>query len=258
MRLRKAFLGLVMSGLMAFSLAAPQSFAASAEKQGALTEAQKAAVEDIVRDLLVNKEPEIVMKAAQKVQQKMQEDMAKKSADEIKQNKTPLYNDPDSPVGGNPKGDVTLVEFFDYQCHYCKTAQPTVAKLASDDKKLRIVYKEYPILGQGSMIASRAALASVKQGKYEAFHEALMTTNEKMDEETVLKIAQKIGLDTTKLKADMNDASITQMIQKNIDLGQKVGARGTPSFIIADEVYPGVLPMDQLKKLIDQARKAKK
>ncbi len=254
MRLRTALFGLVMAGFLTLGLASAPCLAAD-EKDSAFTPAQKAAIEDIVRDLLTNKQPEIVMEAAKKVQQKMEAEMTQKSAEAIKANKDKLYNDPDSPVGGNPKGDVTLVEFFDYQCHYCKTAQPMVAKLVADDKKLRIVYKEYPILGAGSMIAARAALASVSQGKYEAFHAALMDSKERFDEATVMKIAASVGLNADKLKKDMQDASITQKIQKNIELGTRVGARGTPSFILADEVYPGVVPVDQLKKLIDEARK---
>ena len=137
-------------------------FAASAAP--ALTDAQKAEVEAVVRDLLTKKEPELVIKAAQTVSDRMEQETQAKSNEALSKHMDKIVNDPTSPNGGNLKGDVTVVEFFDYSCGYCKMGHETVTKLLSEDKNVRFVYKELPILGVGSKAASKAALGSVSQG----------------------------------------------------------------------------------------------
>lgn len=243
--------------LSAFALLPSMAMAADASSS-ALTDAQKTAVEAVVRELLLKKEPELIVKAAQEVQKRMETESAAKGQEAILKNRDKLLKDPNAPVGGNPKGDVTVVEFFDYQCGYCKMAQENVLKLLNDDKNVRILYKEYPILGPVSTFAAKAALASVEQGKYIKFHEALMSVKDRLTEESVLSTAKSVGLDVEKLKKTMESEKIEKIIKDNQDLAAEIGARGTPAFIIGDKLYPGVLSVEQMKETIAEARKSAK
>ena len=225
---------------------------------GTLTDAQKKEVEEIVRELITKKEPELIIRAAQNVQERMDKDATEKGQKAVEKNLDKLVNDPDSPVGGNPKGDVTIIEFFDYSCGYCKVAQPNVEKLLEADKNIRFVYKELPILGPGSVFAAKAALASVAQGKYEKFHEAMMTTKDHLNESSVIDVAKEVGLDTEKLKKDMESDKVKKILEANVELAKVIGARGTPAFIIGGKLYPGAVPFEQMKDAVDAARQAKK
>lgn len=253
------YFGIMVIGLMP-ALAHAEQTAASPLPESAIpstfTEAQKTEIQNIVRDFLVSKEPETVIKAAQAFQAKEEATSQTKAQESIANNKDRIYNDKTSPVAGDPKGDVTIVEFFDYQCGYCKMAQAAVQDLLKSDKKIRFVFKEFPILGPDSVIASKAALASVSQGKYEALHEALMSSKEHMSEEVVLGIAKKVGLDIEKLKTEMNSDAITKIIQSNIALGGEIGARGTPTFVIADQLFPGAMQLPQMQEAVKAARLA--
>ena len=230
-------------------------FAADA---GSLTESQKVAVKEIVRNMLTKEEPDLVIKAAQEMQNRNEKESVVKSQKALTENFDKIFKDPDAPIGGNPKGDVTLVEFYDYQCGYCKMAQETVAKILSEDKNVKLVYKEFPILGPSSVQVSKAALASVRQGKFFKFHEALMTAKEHLSEDMVMKTAKDVGLDIDKLKKDMADEKIEKIIKDNQEVGKDIGARGTPTFVIGEQVYPGLIPYEQMKKAIEDARKSKK
>ena len=165
-----------------------------------------------------------------------------------------LLNDPASPVGGNPDGDVTLVEFFDYQCPYCKTIFPSIQALLAEDRNLRYVFKEIPILGRASVFAARAALAAHRQGKYLEFHAALMLARGKLTETKVMRLAEKVGLDMDRLPRDMADRAIGDIIRRNLELAVALGIDGTPAFIIGDTQIPGAVEIDTLKALIARAR----
>ncbi|MGE3622663.1 MAG: DsbA family protein [Bdellovibrionales bacterium] len=232
--------------------------ATTAPAASVFSDAQRSEIENVVKEYLTQKNPEVIMQAMQELKKRQEADSDAKSKSAITSNKDKLYNDPNSPVGGNPKGDVTVVEFFDYQCGYCKMSQPTVEKLIKEDKNVKVVYKEFPILGPASTTATKAALASVKQNKYEKLHEALMTEKGHFTDDIVYKIAKDAGLDVEKLKKDMNDPSIDKMIEANIALGTEIGARGTPTFIINDELFPGAMEYPQLKKAVEDARTAGK
>lgn len=232
---------------------------AQAEEAGAaFTDGEKAAIEEVVRNLLVNKEPDIVMKAAQEIQRRQEAEATANTQKALSGSHDKLYNNAKDPVGGNPKGDIAVVEFFDYQCGYCKMAHEAVSKLIAEDKNVKIIYKEYPILGPGSQQAAKAALASVKQGKYQKFHDALMTVKDRLSDDVIFKAAQDAGLNVEKLKKDMADPALEAQVKETIALGQEVGARGTPTFVIADKLYPGAMPYDQLKKIVDEARASAK
>jgi protein-disulfide isomerase len=220
------------------------------------TDVQKTEIQTIIRQFLVEKEPETIMKAVEVIKQREQNQQKEASKQGLERNKARLYDDANSPVLGNPKGDVTIVEFYDYSCGYCKVAHPTLQDLLEKDKNVRYIAKEFPILGEGSVIAARAALASVKQKKFAEMHDALMNFRGQYTEAGVMDIAQKVGLDTAKLKTDMASKAVDDMIAENRKLGNDVGVRGTPMFIIGGEVNPGALDAEGLKKAVANARAA--
>jgi len=168
-------------------------------------------------------------------------------------NKELLVMDPNAPVLGNPNGDITIVEFFDYNCGYCKKAMPVMQALMENDNNLRVVYREFPILSAGSVFASRAALASRVQGKYLEFHEALMSA-QKVDETSVIVIARKIGLDVNKLIIDMEHPAVSEHIQTSRDLADALQFTGTPSFVIGNELVGGYIPVEAMAKIIISER----
>lgn len=220
----------------------------------AMPDDQRRAVEQVVREYLI-KHPEVIIEAIEELQRRERADDAQKAAQALAQNRGALVDDPASPVGGNPKGDVTLVEFFDYQCGYCKAVQADVLRLIKDDGKLRFVFKELPILGPASVVASKAALASRAQGKYESLHNALMAHRGQLDEATILKLASSVGVDTDRLKKDMESPEVQQAIGANLALAERLGIRGTPGFVVGDRIVPGAIKFDDMKKLVAEARK---
>ncbi|MGZ9190337.1 MAG: DsbA family protein, partial [Nitrospira sp.] len=163
--------------------------------------------------------------------------------------------DPTSPVSGNPSGDITVVEFFDYRCGYCKRVAGAVTQLQKDDSRVRVVYKDFPILGEASELAAKAALASNAQGKHQAFHEALLAAKGEMTKESILTVAGEVGLDTKRLEADMTKPEWQQVIDRNRALAKDLGISGTPGFIVGTELVPGALDVNGLKELIARAGK---
>jgi protein-disulfide isomerase len=218
-----------------------------------LTPQQKEAVQQIIHDYLLNN-PDVLIDALKAAQQHSEEQAAALTRQAIVEERDALLADPDSPVGGNPKGDVTIVEFFDYRCPYCKEVEPSLEALLKEDPKLRIVYKEFPILGPASVIASHVALAAEEQGKYAAFHRAMMATKGKVDEAVILRVAASVGLDVDKVKADMSGEKIDDIIQRNYELAKVLDIRGTPAFIVGDTLAPGAADIATLRKLVADAR----
>ena len=149
---------------------------------------------------------------------------------------------------------MTLVEFFDYRCPYCKQVEPSLDALLKEDGKLRIVYKEFPILGEASVYATRVALAAKKQGKYAEFHRAMMATKGDIGDEMVLKIATSIGLDVGKIKTDMSAPDIDKLIDTNYALADALNIQGTPAIIVGGTLIPGAVDLDTLRKNIAAAR----
>ena len=141
-----------------------------------------------------------------------------------------IFDDPATPVGGNPQGDVTIVEFFDYRCPYCKQVQPSLETLLDQDPKLRFVYKEMPVLGPSSVVAAHAALAARLQGKYDAFHNAMMAAKGQITDEVVYHVAGSVGLDVERLKRDMASPEVDQAVKANLALAEALDIRGTPGF----------------------------
>ena len=215
---------------------------------------ERGRIEQVIHDYLL-KHPEVLIEAlkAAEVQDKQKQEEASLAA--IVASRKALLDDPSDPVGGNPKGDVTLVEFFDYRCPYCKQVEPWIEAILKDDPKLRIVYKEFPILGKESTFAAHMAFAALKQGKYQRFHDAMIATKGTITEDVVLKVAADAGLDMAKVKTDMNAPEIDQIIKRNYDLADKLGINGTPSFVIGDVLIPGAVDLAALKQAVATARK---
>ena len=165
-----------------------------------------------------------------------------------------LLRDPASPVSGNLNGDVTVIEFFDYRCGYCKRVASAVTQLQQDDPGVRVVYKDFPILGEASVFGARAALAALEQGKHQAFHEAMLASDNELTQEEAFAIAQRVGLDVKKLDVDLQAPERQAEIDRNRALAKLLGISGTPGFVIGGEVYPGALDLARLKALVAQAR----
>jgi len=212
-------------------------------------------VESIIQEYL-QAHPEAVANALQEMERREREAEAQRAAAAIASHSKELYEDPTSPAGGNPKGSVTLVEFFDYQCGYCKRVAPEVAKLLQADPDVRLVYKELPILGPESVVAARAALAAASQGKYEAFHDALFAATERLTEDQIFSLASGIGLDVSKLKADMNSPAVVAALERNAKLAEAIGVHGTPALIAGTELIPGAANLAGLQGLVARARKS--
>ena len=209
-----------------------------------------------VRDYLVN-HPEVIVEAIQGMQARQERADLTEAQDALKARADEIFRDFNSPVGGNEQGDVTLVEFFDYNCPYCRKMAPLLIEAEKADPQLRIVFKEFPILGPGSEFAARAALASQRQGRYEVFHHALMAAKEKVNDESVLTAAAQVGLDVERLKADMQDPTIQVAIDRNMALAAALRINGTPGFIVGDQILRGATELTVLQGMIAQARKQK-
>lgn len=200
--------------------------------------------------------PEVIVEATQRLQARQRAAESTEAQAVLKQRVAEVTRDPASPVGGNPIGDVTLVEFFDYNCPYCRRVAPVMVEAEAADPQLRIVYKEFPILGANSVFAAKAALAAHRQGAYIAFHKALMLEKGIADEKTALEVAAKAGLSLERLKADMNDPAIQQAIDRNLDLAQALRINGTPGFVVGDQIVRGATDLKTLQTLVGRARSA--
>jgi protein-disulfide isomerase len=214
-------------------------------------------VEEIVREYLLE-HPELLVEVMGKLEEKENAERQAVAKDLIAKNRSQLNNDGYSYVAGNQAGDVTVIEFFDYNCGYCKKVRPALLQLLDEDKNVRLVLKEFPVLHDrtpGSMVAARAAAAAVAQGeKYWSFHNELLSHEGVITEDVVYEVAGKVGLDVGRLKTDMSDPNIAQRIDKNHKMAEDLKIDGTPSFIIGDALVPGAVDLDELKKLIAEAR----
>jgi protein-disulfide isomerase len=214
---------------------------------------QKGQIEKIVHDYLVA-HPEVIKEAIMALQAKEEAEKADTQSQAVTANKDAIFTDAATPVAGNPIGDVTLVEFFDYHCPYCKAVAEPLAQLLKEDKGVRLVLKEFPILGDDSKLAAKAALAAAAQGKYWEFHQALLEHRGPFDVDVIEAIAGRVGLDAKKLLADMQDAKTQPLIDSNRKLADSLDIGATPTFIIGNQVVEGAIPLDQIKALIKKAR----
>lgn len=219
----------------------------------------RADVEGIVKEYIANN-PTVLIDSLKQYQQKQMAQQQKEAGRAVADNIKALTGDAHSIVVGNPKGDVTVVEFYDYHCGYCKKMQPIVAQLIKDDPKVRVVFKEYPILSPDSELAAKASLAfhRLAPKKYFEYHSVLMNSKEQYTEAFLLAEAKKLGVDEAKLKAEMAKPEIAESIKETRELAGKIGVRGTPAFIVGEELTPGATSLEDLKKRIAEIRAEKK
>lgn len=249
-RLPRLLLASAFSSLLAFSATAADAPAAPLTRTD---------VEGIVKEY-IEKNPEVIMNSMKAMQEKMQAEQAVKSKSVLKDRGAEIFADTSAPVAGNVKGDVTVVEFFDYHCGYCKRMYPTVTQLLKEDKNVRFVFKELPILSEDSETAARAALAvfMLKPEKYFDYHGVLMNMQGQYSEPKLIDEAKKLGVNADKMKETMNGDAVKQELAKNRDLADALGVRGTPAVVIGEQLIPGAIPVEQLKKIIEAERQNKK
>jgi len=238
--------------LAAMMIALGAGIAAAADPAPPLSRAQ---IEQILREYLIN-HPEVVTDALRAAEMKRREAAQRETRQAIVSHRDQLLRDSTSPVSGNVGGDVTVVEFFDYACGHCKAVDASVKQLLRDDPNVRLVYKELPVLGEPSVNAARAALAAREQGKYYAFHDALMASMAPLGDAVIFRIAAQVGLDVDRLKTDMASPAVAAALKKNFTLAQALGVNGTPAFVIGDELVPGAVPLARLKGVVERARQA--
>lgn len=209
-------------------------------------------IEEIVRDYLL-REPEVIYEALQELQRRQQVAATERQKAAIAANEALLFDDPATPFGGDADAQVTLVEFFDYRCTYCRRVVGALQALLENEDGLKIVFKDLPVLGEESVQAARAALASREQGGYVPFHFALMQAQD-LSHAGIMAIARDVGLDAERLAQDMQAPAIQEAIDANYALADQLGIDGTPAFVIGDQLIPGAIGEAQLKQLIDRQR----
>jgi len=220
-----------------------------------LSPQQNEQIKNMIREYLF-KNPQALREAIinlQAFEQKQQQQAARQA---LAAHGKSLYRSPNSFVAGNLDGDVTLVEFFDYNCGFCRRSLSDLMTLIDTDPKLKVVFKEFPILSEGSIYASRAAIASIKQGKYMEFHKALMELRGTADKNSVLETAEEVGLDIAKLKKEMKEPYIDAEIRNAQATASAIGVNGTPAFVLGDRVIGGAVGIEELRRQIAEIRKS--
>jgi protein-disulfide isomerase len=217
--------------------------------------AQKEEIRGVMKEYL-QQNPELVYEALMNYQQKKQEEMTKAAEVAVTEKKEDLTHK-DLPSAGNPDGDVVITEFYDYNCGYCKKAFDDVQKTLEADKNVRVVFKELPILGPTSEVAARWSMAAHKQGKFFAFHSAMMTHTGQIDEAALEKAAKDAGLDVAKMKTDVDSEDVKAEVAKSRELAQALQIQGTPAFVINGKLYKGYLGPEGMKGAIEEARAPK-
>jgi protein-disulfide isomerase len=211
---------------------------------------EKKQIIDVVRNYLTEN-PEILVEMTTELDKRQQEEQETQQRKTISDNADALFRSDKAYTAGNPDGDVTVVEFFDYNCGYCRRAMPDVVKLVDNDDKVKIVFKELPIFGDESEDAAKGALAAAKQGKYFEMHQKLFGEPGKANKEKVLRIANEIGLDVPQLEKDMESPDIQASLDEARDLASQLGLQGTPLYLIGDRIIPGA-PEDLYDQLVEK------
>ena len=240
--LRRAFLALFLF-LPFMAPAQADSFTAK----------QEAEIERIIHDYLVNN-PEVLVKAFEELERRSEDDRVSQARNAVKEHSKALYNDAEDFVAGNPKGDVTLVEFFDYRCVYCKRSFQPLMDFIEKDGNIRLVLKEFPILGPASMEASKAAMAAQKQGRYMDMHKGLYTHKGELDSDAINAIAKKAGVDVAKMREDMKDPALADRVSRAYRIAEAIGIDGTPAFIAGGALHPGMVDEERLTEIVSALR----
>jgi protein-disulfide isomerase len=242
-------------GALAAAALLAQPLGASAQDAGkdVFSNAEKQAIGEIVREYLITN-PQLMLEVMDALDTYESEIEEKQQAASIAANRDALEQDGFSFIAGNPDGAITVVEFFDYRCPYCKQVADDMTQLIEGHDDVRLVLKEFPILGPNSTVASQAAIAAIPQGKYLDFHFALLESKGTLDRDKVMEIAEETGLDTDKLARDMETARVETIIDTNHTLARDIGVRGTPAFIIGDRLIPGAASIEEIEARIQAVR----
>jgi protein-disulfide isomerase len=222
-----------------------------------ISQAQRGEIERIIREYLI-KNPEVLQEAIAELEKKQAVAEAEKNKAAVKDNAATLFNSPRQVVIGNPQGDVTFVEFFDYNCGYCKSAMADMLDLMKHDPKLKVVLKEFPVLGPGSVEAARVATAVRMQDKtgkkYLEFHQKLLTGRGQVDKARAIAVAKEVGLDVARIERDMASEEVRLSLEESFKLAEKLGLNGTPSYVIGNDVVVGAVGLAALKEKVNTAR----
>jgi protein-disulfide isomerase len=248
MKIQRLLITLAVTCAFALPCSLP-AFATGAGKAPVTNEALQQAIHDYILA-----HPEVLIQSLRIAKENEEMRIAEQNKALVASLKKDLVDDPNAPVRGNRRGDVTVVEFFDYRCPVCRQVEPSLLALIKDDPGLRVVEKEFPILGPASVYAARAALAASRQGKYEQFHNAVMSKRPNFDEATVLKLAEDAGLALDRLKTDMNSPEVDAEIKRTAEIAEALRLDGTPAFIVGTELVPGATDLETLQALVDEAR----
>jgi protein-disulfide isomerase len=208
-------------------------------------------IEKIVHDYLL-REPEVLAEALRRLQQRQSASAAMKSKQAIYDHRQALFADQTSPVEGNAQGKVTIVEFFDYRCVHCRKVASTIDQIMSSNATVRVVYKNFPVLGEPSVLAARAAVAAQQQGGWPKLHRAMLAYEGDFTVESLLTLGTSVGLDGEKLKTDMMSPETERALQANLTLAAALGLDATPSFVIGDRVIRGALSADAFQALVNE------
>jgi protein-disulfide isomerase len=243
-----ALLAVVLAGVTLFiALPAPDA--------PDLAPRQREQMQEIVREYL-REHPEAVVDALLTMQQREQQAQEDRRKLTLATSQVELYAAPEDASLGNPKARTLIVEFYDYRCTYCRGIAANVRKLVEEDKDLRIVLKELPILGPESIYAARASLAASGHARFAEFHSALMAALGPLNDASVSRIAGAVGIDFAALKKRMETPEVQAAIDRNLALARSLGINGTPAFVIGASVYPGALENEIIKRLVSQLRAA--
>ncbi len=244
---------MLAASLVTLAMALP----ASAFDLSNMTDAERAAFRDEVRAYLLEN-PEVLMEAIAVLEERQNNQQVQNDRELVAANADELFKDENAWVGGNPEGDVTIVEFMDYRCSFCRKAHPEVEALIAGDPNIRLIVKEYPILGPESVAASRFAMAVRNVEGDEAYkkaHDALITLRGAMTEESFRRVSDDLGLDTDAVIAEMANPLIETEIQRNYRLAERMQISGTPSFVFESELVRGYVPLDTMQAIVAELRK---
>ena len=211
----------------------------------------RAEIEQIVREYIIQ-HPEVLMESVRVYNERERAEAQRRSKEAMATNRRELFDNPASPASGPAGAEVTIVQFFDYKCGYCRRVTPTLSKVLEEHKNVRVVFKELPILGPESRVASRAALAAAKQGAYATFHQELMALSAPVTPAAIEEIGKKLRLDVPKLKVDMNSSDVEAALNQNQRLATAIGVNSTPSFVIGDELISGAMDRARFEELISR------
>jgi protein-disulfide isomerase len=241
--------------LMALLLALGGAGTAAAQTapRGGFTPAQRQEIVEIVREAL-RTDPGILREAIAALQEAEEREKEAQALGAISELGPALTRNPADPVAGNPKGDVTLVEFYDARCPYCRRMVPVLADLVRRDPNVRIVYKDFPILGPASTLAARALLAAQKQDGYLKLHNVLLTGAPPTDMDSIRAAAGRAGLDWERLQRDMGDPEIQARLNANLAMGRRLGIQGTPAYVVGNQILPGAVGVAELLAAVSAAR----